>query len=440
MGGIILRKILNILWRDGTDTAQFTAVFTLCIHIPCYAYLDPGSGNALVYVIISFMGAFIFTLKGLFYKLLGKKVNTPIVEGQIGAYDKIVIFSEGKQYWMTFKPIVEALLERKACFSYYTMNVNDPCLEIDSPYMNNRYIGKGNMAYAKIGNLKAEVMLSTTPNIGTEGYPIPRSKNVKNLVHVLHSYDGIESYHIGSLDHYDTVFTVGSFETKVIRDLEKARGLKEKKLVPGGVPYLDELGRNKFITEKNEKEPMTLLLAPSWGGKGFLTEYGTDFIEKLAYAGYCLIIRPHPQSYRVEQQLLKEVHSKLDKFNNIEWDDNLDGTRSMARADVMISDTSGVRMDFMLIYNRPVISLNIPTSSMTEFEGVYMQEIWWERQIDKYGSRLDHNTIDTIIDVVESIKGSDKINELLKFRDENLYNYMSSGEVIADWLIKETSI
>lgn len=417
-------------------TLYLLFVFIFFLPVPAYAYLDPGSGNALVYVMMSFFGAFVFSLKSLFYSIIGRKNNDDKSGGC--NYNQIVIFSEGKQYWSTFKVTVESLIERKIYFSYYTMNVNDPCLAIDSPYINNRYIGNGSMAYMKIGSLKADVLLSTTPNIGTDGFPILRSTGVKELVHVFHSYDGIGAYHIGSLDKFDTVLTVGDFEEKVIRDLEAARNLPNKKIVPVGLPYIDELWKNKKESKSFGSNNITVLVAPSWSTKGCLTEYGAGFIKDLAMAGFNVIIRPHPQSLLVEQDLLRRVESALSGYGNVVWDTDVDGTKSMASADVMISDASRVRVDFMLVYNKPVITLEVPTESMQQFESKYMEEIWIEEQIAKYGRKLNHESVVNIVDVVREVTNDDMSVSLCNFRDKHVFNWGHSGEIVADYLI-ETS-
>ena len=94
-------------------------------------------------MVLSFFGAVVFTLKGLFYKLLGKKDLLENEQALEENQNNIVIFNEVKMYWNTFRPIVEALIKKHVIFSYYTMDINDPCLEIDEPNMNNRYIGNG---------------------------------------------------------------------------------------------------------------------------------------------------------------------------------------------------------------------------------------------------------------------------------------------------------
>ena len=79
---------------------------------PAAAYLDPSAGNALVYIAVTAVGVVGYVLKGIFYRVVeiwtGRRRSD---EGGRSCQD-IAIFSEGKNYWTTFEPIVSALISR----------------------------------------------------------------------------------------------------------------------------------------------------------------------------------------------------------------------------------------------------------------------------------------------------------------------------------------
>ena len=322
---------------------QTVSIFLLlCLLTPstAHAYLDPGTGNALVYVALSLASAALYFCKGFFYKFIKEKdVNKN--DSDIGyASHNIVLFSEGRNYWKIFQPIVEKLIEKKQFFSYYTMDRKDPCLIIDDPYMENRYIGNGNNAFVKIGNLKANLVLVTTPNIGTDGYPIPRSASIRELIYIPHSFDDIAFLHRGALDHYDAFILTGDFQIQSIRKIEIKRGLPKKVLYPAGLPYLDVLINKAKNVNKSNRESnnylesrITVLLAPSWGEKGFLSCYGTGFIKNLSQKGFSLIVRPHPQSLKIEKKLIEKCKKDLHSYENIVWDLNSDAAESFEQPD-----------------------------------------------------------------------------------------------------------
>ena len=403
-----------------------------------YAYLDPGSGNALIYMALSFFGAIIFSLKSLFYRIMGKKDLAEDGQASEENQHNIVIFNEGKIYWNTFKPVVEALLKKKAIFSYYTMDINDPCLEMDEVNMNNRYIGNGTRAFVKISKLKADIVLSTTPNIGTEGYPVARSKSIKKLVHVFHAFDDSACYHRGSLDNYDAVMLVGEFQKPSIRKLENLRGLPPKELCEAGLPYFDVLEEKKMSYPKQVETSnvKTILVAPSWGVKGCLSQYGSKFISLLAQAGFYVIIRPHPQSLKTESELLEQIKNELSSFENVEWDFNADGLLSMQRADLLISDTSAVRVDFLFLYQKPIITLEMPLENMTDFEIADLGGSWKEEALKQIGYTLEKERIEELPTIAREVMETKIPQEIVAFREKNVYNYKRSGEVIADYLIE----
>ena len=423
-----------------------------------YAYLDPGTGNALIYVALSLLGAVFYFVKGFFYKVLKRKEEQSETQSDsksTGNHHSIVLFNEGKAYWNTFKPIVEKLLEKKQPFTYYTMDIEDPCLTIANRLMDNRYIGDGNMAYSKIGHLSADVVLATTPNIGTKGYPIPRSKKIKKLVHVFHAFDDLATYYKGSLDYYDAVLLVGEFEIPLIRKLEELRNLPAKELVPAGLPYMDELlkkaeskreedGKTNIskIICFNKPETITILLAPSWGEKGYLYCYGTGFIKKLAEKGFNLILRPHPQSLVVERKLLKRIQNELKEYSNLLWDFNPDGFNSLRSADILISDVSAVRLDFAFVYQKPFITIPIQFAqeTMEKFEIADLGSSWIEEAVQEIGYTLKENELEIIDEIVIKVLSESTSQNISEFRNKNTYNLGNSGEVIADFLIQTSNI
>lgn len=423
---------------------MIVTVFFVLLDILCFliisetkamAYLDPGTGNALIAILVSVIGALFFALQSLYYKLTGNKE----IKSNSAKSKGIVIFSEGKNYWGTWKGIVEKLIEKKQPFTYYTMDLHDPCLCVVSPFMDNRYIGSGSFAYAKLNKLDAKIFLSTTPNIGTEGYPVKRSRSVKNMVHIYHGLDDDGTYHRHALDSYDTVLLSGEFQVSAIRKLETLRGLKEKNLVPAGLPYIDELAKKVgscTVQDKNMGKK-TILIAPSWGTKNCLAFYGVDFVKKLKEANFNIIIRPHPQTLKVEQDLLQGWQAALYDEPNIVWDFEVDGSVSFAKADLMISDMSAVRLDFAVLYQKPVVTLETPIGEKDEYEVADLGQAWSETIADKIGVYVPKEEIEDIVNFVQQTLTRGAREDLRSFREENLYNFGNSAEIVANYLIEQ---
>ena len=419
----------------GARLVSWIACFLLAYPSRVDAYLDPGTGNILVYFVVSLFGALLFSVRGVFWTILGGKRKG---QQQVD-YQSIAIFCEGRSYWNTFRPIVHALIDKGQPFSYYSMDIHDPGLTIENGLMYQRYVGEGSAAFARMGQIRCRVLLATTPNIGTKGFPMPRPPHAQWLVHVCHGVDDIGLYKKGSLDHYDAVMMVGPFMIRGIRHLERLRGLKEKELLSAGLPYLDDLA-SKMKSPPSPTGGNTILIAPSWGTKGCLYVYGSAFIRQLAEKGFRIILRPHPHSWRVERDLLDRVKKDTKNCSNITWDTEADGAVAMERADLLISDTSNIRMDFALLYERPVITLEIALSDPETFEISDMEEVWMKNAEREIGVVVDKANVSCIAEIaVEVLKGY-KPRRLTDFRNENVCNFGNSGNVIADYAIGKINV
>lgn len=422
-------------------------VLLLVAMIPgnAYAYIDPASGNAIASFFIAIFGSAVFFIKSIFYKIFSR--SSPEVALDNGSKSEQlmpVIFSEGKTYWTTFRPIVEELINQKIHFRYITLDVADPGLEIDNVYMHSKLFAKSHLGFAKIANIESPVMLSTTPNIGSAGYPMERPARVKNLVHVFHAMVDLSCYRKGSLDFYNTVLMTGTHEEHAIRLVEKARNLEKKALIVVGLPCLDDLNRQKkkieLEIESKETVEKTVLIAPSWGAKGCFSEYGTDFVNTLAGANYRVIIRLHPHSYIFEPDAAERWLASIKDLKNVIWDDNVFGAQVMAQADILISDASSIRFDFAFLYQKPVITLPISRQSRNIFESDYMSETWADAMSEKIGVVVNSANLHAIEQIVEETIACFTPKKLGELRDSSVANFGDSAVAIVAYLNQQVEL
>jgi hypothetical protein len=404
------------------------------------AYLDPASGNALVSFLIAILGSAAYIFKSIFYKSFSGSKAASSKQQFAGKKLSPILFSEGKTYWTTFKPIVDELIRRKVHFRYITMDIQDPGLEIDSEFMDSKRLSNSSLGFSKVTKLQSPIMLSTTPNIGTEGYPMKRPFGVEKLVHVFHSLVDVSCYYKGSLDAYDAVLMAGPQQEEPIRTVEQARNLPPKELINAGLPCLDDLYRQMKENESTttlKKQEATILVAPSWGEKGCLSLYGTNFINELAEAGYNIVVRPHPQSYIHEPDLLQQWQDETER-DCITWDTETFGTTAMSQADLLISDTSSIRFDFSFLYMKPVITLQIPKENRSSYESDYMQKTWADTVSTEIGAVLTHQTVKDIVSVVEKSLDSTSEEMMRTLRKRYVSNFGNSASPIVDYLVRET--
>ena len=330
--------------------------FSFIAVVPAYCYIDPGTGSMLFSVLIGFVSIFFFAAKTawikiktlpIWYKKDGENISSQAKD--------IVIYSEGKQYWNVFRPVLEEFDRRKIPVTFYTSDENDLCFDFQSEFVTKSFIGKGNKAYATLNLLEANIVLMTTP--GLDVYQLKRSKMVKHYSHILHSADDVTTYRLFGLDYFDSVLLTGDYQKKAIRQLEKLRNLLAKKLITVGCTYLDiAMSKIKELPAIEKKDSLpTVLVSPSWGENGLLKKYGMSLLKPLAESGFHIIIRPHPQTSISEKDMLSKLQEELKSYEEIEWDFERENIMSMHKADIMISDFSGIIFDYMFLFSRPVI-------------------------------------------------------------------------------------
>ena len=316
-------------------------------------YIDPGTGSMLFAILIGAIGVARFVLKGAYVKLKflftgGRQTDTG--DDTI----PLVIFSDDKRYWQTFEPVIRELDSRSFDVRYMTASSDDQALKSSYPHLHAVFIGEGNKAFAKLNFLKATILLSTTP--GLDVYQWKRSRDVRYYVHLPHgANDATTGYRSFGLDFYDAVLLSGEYQETAMRKLEHLRGEPEKEAVMVGVPYMDEMVRRLANCPELPSHPRTVLVAPTWGASSIFSKYGIAFIDALVRTGYHVILRPHPQSFTADKDLMDTLMSAYPDSDQLEWNRAPDNFEVLRRSDIMISDYSGVIFDFAFVFDKPVI-------------------------------------------------------------------------------------
>ena len=345
---------------------------------------------------------------------------------------KVSIFSEGNMYLNTFKPLVESFISKRFKIIYYTLDPKDKIKEIKSKYLKFKYLGPKFISFLRFPLIESDILISTTPNIGSKGYPFKRPKLVKNLAHVFHSISDISIYRKGSLDHYDSVLLVGEFQKESIRFLERKRNLKPKKLISIGVPYIDSLIKE---VKKERRSNKTILIGSSWGEKGCLRNYGSDFIKQLAEKKYNIIVRPHPHSMIYEKDFIIRIKGEFEKYENIIWDETINPSRSMNNADLLISDTSSIRFDFLFVHEKPVITLDVKSNQMQGFERAFLNKNWTDTISFDLGPVLTKDTISKLDTEINNLFENFKPSEIYKLREKTILNFGKGADSITNYFI-----
>ena len=367
-------------------------------------YIDPGTGSMLFTIIIGAVSAGFFVLQKFKLKLKfllsgGKAVTAD--------EDKIpyVIFSDSKRYWNVFKPVCDEFENRKIDVQYWTMSEDDPAFSEKYNHVKTLFIGEGNKAFSKLNIMNAGVVLATTP--GLDVLQWKRSPNVGKYVHILHQPGDTTFYRMFGLDHYDAVLISGEYEERQLREIEKLRGIPRRDTCLTGITYLDTMKARYEALKKDTKDSgrssgtKTVLLAPTWGETAILSRFGERIISALVNTGYNIIIRPHPQSFESEKDLMNSLMSKFPESDKMHWNRDNDNFEVLSRSDIMITDFSGVMFDYALIFDRPFIYADIEFDK-SPYDAAWLEEDMWTLKILPHiGIPLKEEDFDNIREVID---------------------------------------
>ena len=398
-------------------------------------YIDPGTGSMLFSILIGAAATLFFVAKAAWIKLKiilsGKKDGSGIVDA---SYKTYVIYNEGNQYWNVFKPVADEFEKRKIPLMYYTSSKTDPIFDQKYEFVTSEYIGEGNTAFAKLNMLSAGFVLMTTP--GLQVYQLKRSKSVTHYSHVLHMPNDATTYRLFGLDYFDSVLLTGDYQKDDIRTLEKNRGINSKDLVTVGCSYLDVLSEKINSIPAEENHVFTVLVSPSWGEVGVLKRFGERLLDPLAATGWKIIVRPHPQSKKSEADMLKRLEERYKDYANVEWDYNRDNIYSMKKADIMISDFSGIVFDYTFLCNKPVMYVNTDMDLRPYDAYDLNKQLWQFSVLEKMGIKLEEKDFANIKEVIQNASDSPELAEQRKIAKETAWmNIGKAGEKIADYMI-----
>lgn len=398
-----------------------------------FLYIDPGTGSMLFSILIGALATVYFLSRAAWIKIkflfTGKKGNI-----DKSSY-RFVIYNEDIRYWNVFKPVLDAFENHETEVTYFTSCKEDPVFNAEYKFVFSQYIGEGNTAFAKLNFLSADVVLMTTP--GLDVYQLKRSRNVKHYAHLEHSVGDATMYRMFGLDYFDSILVTGMYKEKDVRWLEEHRNINRKEIVSVGCTYLDEFKKRIEKIPAEEHHKFTVLLSPSWGPSAILSRYGEKLLDSLQATGWNIIVRPHPQSRISEKEILDRLTSRYKDMGNIIWDYNSDNIFSLKKADIMISDFSGIIYDYTFLCDKPVMYVNADMD-LRMYDAWYVpgQKPWQVNAVKKFGIELKESQFSNIKEIIQNARDSKELEDLRhKAKNEAWENIGFAGEKVYEFMV-----
>ena len=304
------------------------------------------------------------------------------------AWDALVIYSEGAQYSPYITPMINELVKisHEKIF-YLSSDLLDPLYVKPLENLNAYFIGSGCVRTFVFKKMRAGVLAMTMPDLET--FHIKRSAYVHHYNYFHHSLVSTHMvYRTGAFDNFDSIMSVGPYHEDEIREWERQKRLPKKQVFKHGSPPLDMLmqagKKNRSDMLKSKKGITNVLLAPSWGPNGLLEAQGCEIISILLNAGYFVRLRPHPRTRHLSPKVINNIRQMFEDNRNFEIDEDISNHDALLSSDIMISDWSGVAMEFAFGLGRPVVFIDVARKvNNPEYTKISMIpiEVWYREHV-----------------------------------------------------------
>ncbi len=350
----------------------------------------------------------------------------------------IVFYAENKASMNHFKLLISELTqERNLEICYVTSVKNDPILSLKDKKIHSFFIGDGITRTKFFLELKAKILIMDMPDLNS--FHIKRSKIFPvHYIYIFHSMFSIHSYlRKGAVDNYDTIFCVGEYQKNEIQETEKVYDLKPKKLVNYGFGRLDTLLKEKHNFQKNylNKENL-IIIAPTYGENNLLKICGIELIEKLLESNFKVLLRPHFRIFKESEDLIKNIREKFQNNKNFRIEEGVIKPEDFHSSKCIISDWSGISLEYAFVFERPVIYINVPKKELNE-EANKISLVPIEVAIrEKIGFLIEPNNLDEISKIILKLDDKSREEQIRDIRSQTVFNIGKSASIGAEYIEK----
>ena len=336
---------------------------------------------------------------------------------------KYLFFSENKNYQKFSYLLIETLAKKYPKEVYYvSLDADD---KIKNSNVKNIFIGKGLIMSIFFLIIRAQNFFLTLTDL--DNHFVKKNKNVDKYIYYFHgAVSTTKIYTATAFDNYDVILCNGDYHINEIRKRESIKKIKKKKLIKTGYFYFDYLNQ-RMNTQIVANE---VLIAPSWNYNqdNFINENFEEIIQSVLNNGFDVRFRPHPEIFKRSPMIIENIKKKFSNKNFI-LDENSENINSMENAKCLITDNSGIAIEFLLLFKKPVLYFeNCEKIHNIEFNQ-YSDLITMDQKVKEiFGYTFKKENIKDL-DVLINKSISEFKNEDVKiknFIENNFYNYGST--------------
>lgn len=352
----------------------------------------------------------------------------------------LVFYSERSGYYKYVEGVINCLLRHtNLTVHYVTSDPEDVVFELAKkekrllPY----YIGEKKLITLFM-KMDADVVVMTMPEI--EKYHYKRSLVRKDIeyIYIFHAMVSTHMiYRKSAFDAYDTIFLVGPHHRAEILETEALYGLPPKKLIDFGYPLLDTL-RDQYAALPKEERPYQILIAPSHHEGNIMDSCLHELLNVLLKGEWQVVVRPHPQYIRRNPTRMTELKERYQGHTNLRFEDNFASSESIYLSDVLITDWSGISMEYSFTTLKPCIFINTPVKILNPDYTRYQAIPALVAIRNQIGVSVDLDQVGAIAAHIQNIRNGKLLpaSEIAKMVDHYVYNVGMYGKPGADYIVK----
>ena len=256
--------------------------------------------------------------------------------------------------------------------------------------------------------LKIKYVYSSTPDLNNSIFK-KSIFNKSKYIYLQHSPLSLRIIYTNkAFINFDIIFVINTFQEKDVREINYLFG---KKIKLWRKNYL--FTKNQIFT-KDENHIKKILLAPTWGTDFYKKNLHYKIKDICSNLNLQLELRPHYMSYKKKEINLHKIFKDF-KIN--------DGKLNFNSIDVLITDWSGIYLEYAYLINKKCILIN-STQKVLNNNIDYKQENYLDNIARKaLGYQFDPNDIDKISKKIKLLiqKNLNDEIEITNFFKRNFY-------------------
>ena len=232
-----------------------------------------------------------------------------------------------------------------------------------------------------------------------------------------------KSYTPNAFNNYDAILCNGEYQYNEILELENLNLVKNKILLKTGYLYFDEL--KKYENYKCDDQ---ILVAPGWSKSNddkSLKNYENVIDYLLKNTEYKIVFRPHIEQIKRNKEIIDRIHKNFINYNKFIFDQSKDNLDILKKSKFLITNKSGISIEFTLIFKRPVFYIH-QSEKIHNLNFKKINQIPLEDQIeDNFGIKLTKYNYSDILQDLNVIyeKFSFHSKNIDLFKEKNFYNF-----------------